>query len=83
MSGIHNYMGFVLAILLFQINPGPGTITILNITARYGGRAGLAAVSGTLCGDAACMLAAVAGAGQASAQAHGAEYRGARQRGGV
>ncbi len=61
MSGIQNYGSFVAAILLFQAIPGAGTIAILNATARSGRGAGLAAVAGTLCGDFAFMVAAVAG----------------------
>lgn len=61
MLGIHNYASFVLAILVFQLVPGPGTIAILNATARSGMRAGLAAVLGTLAGDFVYMSAAVAG----------------------
>ena len=61
MFGIENYASFVAAILVFQLVPGPGTIAILDATARAGLRAGLAAVIGTLLGDACYMLAAVAG----------------------
>lgn len=61
MFGIQNYMSFVLAVLVFQLIPGAGTIAILNATARHGVRAGAAAVLGTLCGDAVFMVAAVAG----------------------
>ena len=58
---IQHYASFIAAILIFQAVPGPGTLTILNATARDGARAGLAAVLGTLCGDLLFMLAAVAG----------------------
>jgi threonine/homoserine/homoserine lactone efflux protein len=34
MFNINNYFGFVMAIVGFQILPGPGTLTILNATAR-------------------------------------------------
>lgn len=61
MFDIQNYPSFVLAILTFQLIPGPGTITILNATARNGVSAGLGAVFGTLLGDFMFMLAAVAG----------------------
>src|SRR3954465_3000567 len=61
MSGIQNYASFVLAVLVFQLIPGAGTIAILNATARNGARAGMAAVAGTLCGDAVFMIAAAAG----------------------
>ncbi len=61
MFDIHNYASFVLAILVFQLVPGPGTIAILNATARNGVGAGLGAVLGTLAGDFLYMMAAVAG----------------------
>ncbi|UXI70465.1 LysE family translocator [Tahibacter amnicola] len=61
MFAIENYASFVMAILAFQAIPGPGTLAILNATARGGVRAGMGAVLGTLLGDAVFMLAAVAG----------------------
>lgn len=61
MFDIQNYASFVLAILVFQLVPGPGTIAILNATARSGTAAGMAAVAGTLAGDCVYMVAAVAG----------------------
>jgi threonine/homoserine/homoserine lactone efflux protein len=61
MFGIHNYTDFVAAVAVFQLIPGPGTLTILNATARRGLRSGLAAVAGTLAGDLLFMLAAVCG----------------------
>ena len=61
MFGIHNYAGFVAAIVAFQIVPGPGTLTILNATARHGVRSGMGAVFGTLLGDFLFMLGAVLG----------------------
>lgn len=61
MFDIQNYTSFVLAILVFQLIPGPGTIAILNATARNGMAAGMGAVCGTLLGDLVYMLAAVAG----------------------
>lgn len=61
MFEIQNYTSFVLAILVFQLIPGPGTIAILNATARNGVAAGMGAVCGTLLGDLVFMLAAVAG----------------------
>lgn len=59
--GIDNYPGFVSAILLFQLAPGPGTLAILNSTARGGRAAGMGAVFGTLAGDLVFMLLAVSG----------------------
>jgi threonine/homoserine/homoserine lactone efflux protein len=61
MFGIHNYTSFVLAIIAFQMIPGPGTLAILNATARYGLRPGMGAVFGTLTGDLLFMLGAVLG----------------------
>jgi threonine/homoserine/homoserine lactone efflux protein len=61
MSGIHNYTSFVAAIVAFQMLPGPGTLAILNATARHGVRSGMAAVFGTLTGDLLFMLGAVLG----------------------
>jgi leucine efflux protein len=61
MFDIHNYPSFVAAIMIFQLIPGPGTVAILNATARNGVRAGGAAVMGTVSGDFVFMLAAVAG----------------------
>jgi leucine efflux protein len=61
MFGIHNYTAFVAAIVAFQIVPGPGTLTILNATARHGVRSGMGAVLGTLTGDLIFMLSAVLG----------------------
>jgi threonine/homoserine/homoserine lactone efflux protein len=61
MFGIHNYPGFVLAIIAFQILPGPGTLAILSATARHGVRSGMAAVCGMLTGDFLYMSSAVLG----------------------
>jgi threonine/homoserine/homoserine lactone efflux protein len=58
---IQHYPSFIMAILLFQLVPGPGTLAILGATARGGVRAGLGAVLGTLLGDFLYMLAAVLG----------------------
>ena len=43
MFDIQNYTSFVMAILLFQLIPGAGTIAILNATARNGIGAGMGA----------------------------------------
>lgn len=61
MFDIQNYGSFIAAIVVFQLVPGPGTLAILNATARNGVRAGLGAVFGTLIGDFLFMVAAVAG----------------------
>ena len=61
MFGIHNYTSFVLAVIVFQMIPGPGTIAILSSTARGGIRSGMGAVLGTLAGDFLFMFSAVLG----------------------
>lgn len=61
MFEIQNYVGFISAIIVFQLIPGAGTIAILNATARNGISAGLGAVFGTLLGDFVFMVAALAG----------------------
>lgn len=61
MFEIQHYASFIGAILVFQLAPGPGTIAIVDATARNGVEAGFAAVAGTLLGDFIYMLAAVAG----------------------
>lgn len=61
MFDIQNYGSFVAAIVVFQLVPGPGTLAILNATARNGVAAGLGAVLGTLAGDFVFMVAALAG----------------------
>ncbi len=49
------------AVLVFQAIPGPGTFTILRVTANHGLKAGFACVAGTLLGGLVCMLAAMSG----------------------
>lgn len=61
MFDIQNYASFVMAILVFQLIPGAGTIAILNATARNGIGAGMGAVLGTLVGDFIFMIAALLG----------------------
>lgn len=61
MFDIQHYASFVGAILVFQLVPGPGTLAILDATARGGLRAGMGAVLGTLAGDFLYMTAAVLG----------------------
>jgi leucine efflux protein len=61
MQSIQNPGGFIVAILLFQMIPGPGTLNILRATARHGMRAGCAAMAGTLLGGFCCMAAAASG----------------------
>ncbi len=61
MFDIQNYSSFIMAVVVFQIIPGAGTVTILNATARNGVGSGMKAVFGTLSGDFIYMLAAVLG----------------------
>lgn len=61
MHSIDNPGGFIAAILIFQMIPGPGSLNILRATARHGTRAGFAAMTGTLLGGLLCMLAAASG----------------------
>jgi len=61
MFGIQHYSDFVLAIIVFQLVPGPGILNILGATAQGGVRAGLGAVAGTLTGDLMYMVAAMLG----------------------
>jgi len=61
MLDIQNYSSIIAAVVIFQLAPGPGTLAILNSTARNGIRAGLGAVLGTLLGNFFFMVAAVAG----------------------
>ncbi|MBI5591533.1 MAG: LysE family translocator [Deltaproteobacteria bacterium] len=61
MFDIQNYGSFIAAIFIFQLVPGPGTLTILSATARSGIAKGLGAVLGTLAGDFLFMVAAVSG----------------------
>ncbi len=56
-----NLGGFLVTVLIFQLIPGPGTLTILRATADHGVRAGFAAVAGTLLGGIVCMVAAACG----------------------
>ena len=59
--GIVHYFSFIGAVLLFQLMPGPGTLTILRSTATGGVAAGMRAVLGTLAGDMIYMLGAALG----------------------
>ena len=61
MFAISDYTGFIMAVCLFQLYPGPGTMAILDATARKGTAGGMKAVFGTLTGDFIYMLAAVMG----------------------
>jgi len=61
MFEIQHYPSFILAILIFQMIPGPGTLAILGASARGGISGGMGVVFGTLAGDFVYMLAAVLG----------------------
>ena len=61
MHSIENPGGFIVAVLIFQMIPGPGSLNILRATANHGTRAGFAAMAGTLGGGLVCMLAAASG----------------------
>jgi threonine/homoserine/homoserine lactone efflux protein len=45
-----------MAVVVFQIIPGPGTVAILDATARNGVGVGMKAVFGTLTGDFIYMM---------------------------
>ena len=75
MFEIQNYGSFLAAIIVFQLIPGPGTLAIVNATARNGVGAGMAAVVGTLLGDLVYMVAALAGLA-AVMHAHPALFQG-------
>lgn len=83
MFDIQNYGSFIVTVIVFQLIPGAGTITIINAAARNGMGGGMKAVLGTLCGDIIYMLSAVLGLAAilgaypgilASAQWFGAAY---------
>lgn len=61
MAEIQNYGSFIMAILLFQLFPGAGTVAILTATATNGIRSGMSAVLGTITGDIIYMFSAVLG----------------------
>jgi threonine/homoserine/homoserine lactone efflux protein len=59
--GIHDFAAFVVAVLIFLMLPGPGTLTLLNSTGKGGFRAGAAATLGLIVGDQLLLWLAVAG----------------------
>lgn len=73
MADFQNYASFVAAVVVFQLIPGPGTLAILNATARNGVGAGFGAVVATLVGDFVYMVAAVLGLA-AAMKAHPAVF---------
>ena len=61
MQPITHLGDFLIAVLIFQLIPGPGTLNILRSTADHGLKAGFSAVAGTLLGGICCMVAAASG----------------------
>ncbi|MEK8025457.1 LysE family translocator [Pseudaquabacterium rugosum] len=61
MYGIHDYPGFVLAVIVFLAIPGPGNLALITSTGQGGVRGGLAAAGGVIAGDQLLMWTAVAG----------------------
>lgn len=61
MFDIQNYGSFIMTVILFQLIPGAGTITILKSAAQSGLGGGMRAVGGILTGDFIYMFAAVLG----------------------
>ena len=59
--GIHDFVAFVAAVLVFLMLPGPGTLALLNSTGKGGFRAGAAATLGLIVGDQLLLWLAVAG----------------------
>lgn len=57
--------GFLLAVVLIELTPGPNMGYLAVVGARWGRRAGLATVLGITCGLTFWMLVAVAGLGEA------------------
>lgn len=61
MFGIQNYSSFIAAVIVFQLIPGVGMLTVVNASARGGLGGGMGAVLGTLLGDAVWMFGAALG----------------------
>lgn len=61
MFDIQNYHNFIVAIIVFQLFPGAGTLAILKATASGGIKTGMFAVYGILLGDIIYMSSAVLG----------------------
>ncbi|MBL8328007.1 MAG: LysE family transporter [Rubrivivax sp.] len=61
MLGVADYGAFCAAILIFLALPGPGTLALLNSTAKGGFAAGSAATFGVIAGDQVLLWLAVAG----------------------
>lgn len=69
MVGLVNYGGFVVAMILFLMIPGPGNLTLVTSTGKGGVRGGLAAVLGLVLGDQCLTWLALTGI-SAVLQAH-------------
>jgi threonine/homoserine/homoserine lactone efflux protein len=63
--------GFVLAVVLIEITPGPNMGYLALVGTRWGRRAGLTTVAGITCGLAFYLLVAAAGLGEAILRAPG------------
>jgi len=61
--GIAAWIAFTLAYALMAVTPGPVTMLVVSYAISQGRRSALAAVGGTVLGDATCLAAAVFGAG--------------------
>ena len=61
MFGIADYPGFVVAIIVFLMIPGPGNLALITSTGKGGVPGGLAATAGVIAGDQVLMWLAVAG----------------------
>ena len=61
MLGISDFGAFCAAIIVFLALPGPGTLALLNSTAKGGMRAGAAATAGVIVGDQVLLWLAVGG----------------------
>lgn len=61
MFGVVDYGGFVVAIIIFLLIPGPGNLALITSTSKGGIRGGLAATLGVMLGDQVLVWLAVAG----------------------
>jgi leucine efflux protein len=62
MFGVVDYGGFVVAIIIFLLIPGPGNLALITSTSKGGIRGGLVATLGVILGDQVLVWLAVAGA---------------------
>jgi leucine efflux protein len=61
MFGVVDYGGFVVAIIIFLLIPGPGNLALITSTSKGGIRGGLVATLGVILGDQVLVWLAVAG----------------------